>query len=92
MSYSVEGVLSSWSETTDYGQSFRAMNEEGQRTEVANLNKGAAKCMKGIIKNKLLIVHYKQLVAYKLSVTHDKEGDNKNKTREKEERKTRKRQ
>ena len=66
MSYSVEGVLSSWSETTDYGQSFRAMNEEGQRTEVANLNKGAAKDMKGIIKNKILIVHYKPLVADKL--------------------------
>ncbi len=66
MSYSVEGVLSSWSETTDYGQSFRAMNEEGQRGEVENLNKGAAKGMKGIIKNKLLIVHYKQLVADKM--------------------------
>jgi hypothetical protein len=66
MSYCVEGVLSTWSETTDYGQSFRAMNEEGQRTEVDNLNKGAVKGMKGIIKNKLLIVHYKQLVADKM--------------------------
>jgi hypothetical protein len=66
MSYSVEGVLSSWSETIDYGQSFRAMNEEGQRTEVDNLNKGAVKGMKGIIKKKLLIVHYKQLVADKM--------------------------
>jgi hypothetical protein len=66
MSYSIERVLSTWSETTDYGQSFRAMDEEGKRTEVANLNKGAAKGMKDIIENKLLVVHYKQLVADKL--------------------------
>ena len=30
------------------------------------MNKGAAKGMNGIIKNKLLVVHYKQLVADKL--------------------------
>jgi hypothetical protein len=66
VSYSVEGVLSTWSDTTDYGQSFRSMNADGQRMEVDNLNKGAVKGMKGIIKNKLLIVHYKQIVADKM--------------------------
>ena len=65
-SYSVEGVLSNWNETTDYGKSFRAMNVEGQLAEVDVLNKGAAKDMKGLIKKKLLIVHYKQLVADKM--------------------------
>ena len=38
------------------------MNDEGQRAEVDMLNKGAAKDMKGLIKKKILIVHYKQLV------------------------------
>jgi hypothetical protein len=42
------------------------MNDAGQLAEVANLNKGAVKGMKGIIKKKLLVVHYKQLVADKL--------------------------
>jgi hypothetical protein len=66
VSYSVEGVLATWSDTTDYGQSFRSMDADGQRMEVDNLNKGAVKGMKGIIKNKLLLVHYKQIVADKM--------------------------
>jgi hypothetical protein len=64
--YSIEGVLLAWSNTTDYGISFRGRTVEEQQAEVQLLNKGAAKGMKGLIKNKLLVVHYKKLVADKL--------------------------
>jgi hypothetical protein len=55
-----------WNDTTDYGISFRGMTVQEQQAEVLLLNKGAAKGMKGLIKNKLLVVHYKKLVADKL--------------------------
>jgi hypothetical protein len=64
--YSIEGVLLSWNDTTDYGISFRSMTVQEQQAEVLLLNKGAAKGMKGLIKNKLLVVHYKKLIADKL--------------------------
>jgi hypothetical protein len=64
--YNVDGVLSTWDATTDYGKSFRNMTEPEQQAEVLLLNKGAAKGLKGLIKNKLLCVHYKSLVADEL--------------------------
>jgi hypothetical protein len=66
VSYSVASVLTTWNDTTDYGKSFRAMNDDGQRMEVDNLNKGAVKGLKDLIKKKLLTVHYKQIVADKM--------------------------
>ncbi len=64
--YTLQTVLDNWSEATDYGRSIRAMNEAEQQAEIVLLNKGAAKGMKGIIKSKLLVQHYKKLVAEKL--------------------------
>jgi hypothetical protein len=54
--YNVDGVLSTWDATTDYGKSFRNMTEQEQKAEVLLLNKCAAKGLKGLIKNKLLSV------------------------------------
>ena len=62
----IEGVLAAWSMTTEYGLSFRGMTPEEQTAEVVVLNKGAVKGMKGIIKSKLLMTHYKTMVAEKL--------------------------
>ena len=64
--YTLQTVLDNWSEATDYGRSIRAMNEAEQQAEIVLLNKGTAKGMKGIIKSKLLVQHYKKLVAEKL--------------------------
>ncbi len=68
VTYTIEGVLELWSEATEYGLSFRGMTPEEQKTEVAVLNKGAIKGMKGIIKSKLLVTHYNTLVAAKLEL------------------------
>ena len=59
VTYTVEGVLAAWNADTEYGASFRAMTTDEQIAEVVVLNKGAIKGMKGIIKSKLLITHYK---------------------------------
>ena len=64
--YTLQSVLDNWSEATDYSLSIRAMTEKEQEAEIVLLNKGAAKGMKGIIKSKLLIQHYKKLVAERL--------------------------
>ncbi len=66
MAYNIDGVLVAWDDTTDYGKSFRSMTNPEQQAEMNLLNKGAAKGLKGLIKNKLLIVHYKSLVADRL--------------------------
>jgi hypothetical protein len=73
VTYTIEGVLTQWSDTTEYGISFRAMTSDEQKAEVIVLNKGAIKWMKGIIKSKLLITHYNTLVAEKLRA-HISEG------------------
>jgi hypothetical protein len=66
MRCTVEGVMISWNDTTEYGMSFRTMSDEEQLAEVLRLNKGTEKQMKGIIKNKLIAVNYTTLVADKL--------------------------
>jgi hypothetical protein len=65
MCYTVDGVMTSWNDTTEYGTSFRNLTVEEQRAEVQQLNKGAEKQLKGIIKNKLIAVNYATLVAEK---------------------------
>jgi hypothetical protein len=66
MTYTNDTVLQQWGETTEYGKSFRLLNEEQQSVEVALLNKGSAKSMKNIIKTKLIHVHYEKVVEDKL--------------------------
>ena len=75
VTYTIEGVLTQWSDTSEYGISFRAMTTAEQTAEVVVLNKGAMKGMKGIIKSKLLKTHYNTLVAEKLRA-HISEGRN----------------
>jgi hypothetical protein len=64
--YTEESVLENWSESTEYGAAFRNMNTEERLAEIVVLNKGAAKGLKGIIKSKMLVKHYKNLIADKL--------------------------
>ncbi len=66
VTYTIEGVLAAWGQTTEYGLSFRGMMHDEQTAEVVVLNKGAVKGLKDIIKSKLLMTHYKTLVAKKL--------------------------
>ena len=66
VTHTVESILATWNETTDYGKSFRAMVEEDQTKEVLLLNRGAAKGMKGLIKTKMLASNYKIVVEEKL--------------------------
>jgi hypothetical protein len=64
--HTIESVLATWDETTDYGKSFRSMLETDQAKEVQHLNKGAAKGLKGMIKTTLLASNFKMMVADKL--------------------------
>jgi hypothetical protein len=66
MTYTVEGVLETWNDTSDYGICFRALTKEEQQSEVQVLNKSAAKGMKGLMKMKMLAGNYKKLLADKL--------------------------
>jgi hypothetical protein len=64
--FTIEGVLSAFPETTKYGISFRGMCEDEQKLEVIRLNKGAASGMKGAIKKIKIDVQYKDLVYEKM--------------------------
>jgi hypothetical protein len=67
LAYTIESIKLSWSEETEYGQSFRAMDADEQRAEVIlRLNKGVDKGMKSVIKTKLLDDNYKIIVSEKL--------------------------
>ncbi len=50
MNYTVEIVLATWNEETDYGKTFRALNFKEQSAEVKHLNVGTTKGLKGVIK------------------------------------------
>ena len=58
--------MSIWDETTDYGISFRGMNDTDQQAEMQRLNKGTMKAQKDIVKNKVLIDKYKSMVAERM--------------------------
>ncbi len=64
--YSTEVVLETWNDTTDYGKLFRSMDAADKEKEVVNLNKNAAKGMKGVIKTKILAANFQVIVAKKL--------------------------
>jgi hypothetical protein len=67
--FTIEGVLSSFPEKTEYGVTFRAMTPDEQSIEVLRLNKGAATGMKGAMKKNRINVLYKDLVSEKMK-TH----------------------
>ncbi len=64
--FTVDGVLSAFHDTTEYGMTFRAMSEDNRKLEVIRLNKGAASGMKGAIKKMRIDVQYKDLVTDKM--------------------------
>ena len=64
--YTLEGVLEQWSGTTEFGIAFRALTPLEQLAELAVLNKGAAKGLKGVVKNSLLGNQYKKLIGDKM--------------------------
>lgn len=66
VTYTLQGVLDKFSESTEYGKSFRALTSEGQLAEIEKLNKGAAKGLKGLVKDTLLQHNYKQLIEEKM--------------------------
>ena len=66
LTYTLQGVLDTFSESTEYGISFRALTSEGQLAEIEKLNKGAAKGLKGLVKDTLLQHNYKQLIVEKM--------------------------
>jgi hypothetical protein len=53
MNYTVQIVLETWNEDTDYGKTFRALNSDEQSAEVKRLNVGTTKGLKGVIKKKV---------------------------------------
>ena len=61
--FTVDSVLESFKDTTEYGASFRSMASETQAMEVVRLNKGAATGMKGAIRKQRIDVQFKTLVA-----------------------------
>jgi hypothetical protein len=68
MNYTVEGIKANWNAETDYGASFRGMDELEQLQEVNRLNKEAEKGLKGVIKTKLIDSNYKAIVSERLRV------------------------
>jgi hypothetical protein len=52
MNYTVEIVLATWTEDTEYGKTFRSLNVEEQSAEVKRLNVGTTKGVKNVIKKK----------------------------------------
>ncbi len=64
--YTVEGVLETWNDASEYGIRFRALSTAEQISEVQVLNKGADKGMKGLMKMKQLATNYKTLLADKM--------------------------
>jgi hypothetical protein len=64
--FSIESVMTTFKDTTEYGQSFRKMNSEEQTLEVLRLNQGAASGMKGAIKKQLIQSQFQGLVTDKM--------------------------
>jgi hypothetical protein len=64
--FTLESVLLSFPDKTEYGITFRAMCTEEQSNEVIRLNKGAATGMKGAMKKNRISVLYKDLVSEKM--------------------------
>jgi hypothetical protein len=65
-SFSLGDVLAAWTDTTDFGASFRSLDEAEQKKELAQINVGAAKGIKGAVKSKVLNAQYKDMMAIKM--------------------------
>ncbi len=65
VAHTVEKVRQTFSEI-EYGETFRGLTEEKQLAEVEVLNKGAAKGLKGLVKDTLLAAQYKNLIVEKM--------------------------
>jgi hypothetical protein len=66
VSYTVPTILSTWDDASEYGKSFRALSSEDQDNEVKRLNKVTLKGQKDVIKQKILDVNYKTILAEKM--------------------------
>ncbi len=64
--FTVDSVMLAFTDKTEFGLSFRAMNAEQQKSEVDTLNKGAATGLKGAIKKNRIQVQFKTLVSEKM--------------------------
>ncbi len=64
--FTVDSVLESFKDTTEYGAAFRSMTSETQAMEVVRLNKGAATGMKGAIRKQRIDVQFKTLVSERM--------------------------
>jgi hypothetical protein len=64
--YTIDKILVTWNDESEYGKSFRGMTSDEQQLEVVRMNKGAAKGLKTVIKSKLLDVNFKLLIASKM--------------------------
>ncbi len=64
--FSIESVLESFQDTTEYGAAFRSMTADAQQTEVVRLNKGAASGMKGAIRKQRIDTQFKEVVSEKM--------------------------
>jgi hypothetical protein len=64
--FSIESVLDSFKDTTEYGATFRSMTIDAQKMEVVRLNKGATTGMKGAIRKQRIDVQFKSLVSEKM--------------------------
>ncbi len=58
--------MTTWDDATDYGISFRQLNNDEREAEVKRLNKVTIKGHKDIIKQKVLDVKFKAMVANKM--------------------------
>jgi hypothetical protein len=66
VAYTVDTVMSTWDDATDYGISFRQLSKDDQEAEVKRLNKVTIKGHKDIVKQKVLDVKFKAMVADKM--------------------------
>ena len=67
VAYTVDTVLTTWDASTDYGISFRQLCNDDQKAEVQRLNKQTIKGHKDLVKQKVIDVKFKALVAEKMS-------------------------
>jgi hypothetical protein len=64
--YTIDKILSTWNDESEYGKSFRGMTSDEQELEVVRMNRGAAKGLKTVIKSKLLDVNFKLMITSKM--------------------------
>jgi hypothetical protein len=64
--HTVQSVLDDFAETTEYGKTFRGLSTEKQQAEVDVLNKGAAKGLRGLVKNTMLDKQFTELIGEKM--------------------------